>query len=271
MARERVNEEAERARPTMRERLGPRAARVLAVPAYVVVLLLAWAAYVRIGHVRSFLLPSPAATGREVASLSRSGVLWSNAAYTLENVLFGLGVGGAVGTCLGALLGSMRVLRDALTPLLVTFQAAPKIILAPLFVIWFGLGRSSQLVLVTSLGFFPVMLATQLGFLEVSRELDQLGDLLALRRLRRIRLIHLPAALPQIFSGLRIASIDALTGAILAEFITSDHGLGYLIVAGSAAYNSAQLVAGVIATIVLGLTVYFAVVLLEASVMRRYR
>lgn len=247
------------------------AGRALVVPAYVVAIVVVWELYVRLGHVRSFLLPSPAATGDELRSLSSNGSLWSNGAYTLENLAFGLLIGGAIGIALGAVLGTVRAVRDALTPLLVTFQAAPKIVLAPLFVIWFGLGRSSQLVLITSLAFFPIMLATQLGFSEVGKEFDQLGDLLALSRLRRIRLIHLPAALPQIFSGFRVASIDALTGAILAEFITSDRGLGYLIVSGSATYNSAQLVAGVVATIVLGLLVYFAVVLAEHRLLTRYR
>ncbi|HET9081682.1 MAG TPA: ABC transporter permease [Trebonia sp.] len=247
----------------------PRAGRhLLVTAAYVVVIAGSWAWYVRAAHVPAFLLPAPGAVWDEVTSLASTGQLWGNVAYTVRNIVIGFASGIVIGVFLGYLLWVSRWAREILAPYIVLFQALPKIALAPALVLWFGLGLPSQLALILMLSFFPIMVSTALGLRGIPGELAALGRLLGMGRWAYFRAVQFPGSLPSLFAGAKIAIVDAMTGAFLAEYIAAQRGLGYLMVVGTSTYNSAELVAAVLITITIGLLGFLAITRAERLVIR---
>lgn len=244
---------------------------VLATLAYLVVIIGGWALYVQIADVPSFLLPSPGAVFEAFLEMMRTGQLWGNVGYTVRNILLGFFGGILIGVALGYLLWRSRWAREIAAPYIVLLQAAPKIAIAPLLVLWFGLGLESQLALIFMLTFFPMMVAAQLGLSSVSDDVQTLSRLLAMGRWRYFTTVQIPAAMPDLISGAKIAIVDAMTGAFLAEFISAQQGLGYLMVLGNSSYNAPMLIAAVIMTIVIGLLGFGAVSLVERRLLRWWK
>jgi NitT/TauT family transport system permease protein len=247
----------------------PRVGRyLLATAGYVVVIIGIWAWYVRAAHIPAFLLPTPSAVWNETTALASSGQLWGNLAYTVRNIVIGFTSGIVIGVLLGYLLWASRWTREILAPYIVLFQALPKIALAPALVLWFGLGLPSQLSLILMLSFFPIMVSTSLALCDIPGDLEALARLLGKGRWAYFRDVQFPGSLPSLFAGLKISIVDAMTGAFLAEYIAAQRGLGYLMVVGTSTYNSAELVAAVIITIVIGLLGFLAITGTERLVIR---
>lgn len=229
------------------------AAKPLQTLLYLVGAVALWFAYVRLANVPSFLLPSPEFVLFSLNSLHTTGQLWGNLFYTLNHIVLGFFSGVVLGLSIGYVLNQSPLLQKAATPYIVILQAAPKIAIAPLLVLWFGLGPASQLTLIFILTFFPMMVAMQLGLNSVPSEMRTLGDLFSMGRVRYFRTIQLPAALPDLFSGAKVAIIDAMTGAFLAEYISAQKGLGFLMVLGNQSFNAPMLIAAILVTVAVGL------------------
>ena len=188
--------------------------------------------------------------------------------FTLGILATGFAIGGGVGLALGVLLArSARLARWLNGPILV-LQTAPKIALAPLFVIWFGLGITSKLVLVASLVFFPVMVGTLLGMQAVDARLLDLTRILRMPAWRRLLRIELPSAAPAIFTGLRVGIIQAVVGAVLGEWMSGSRGLGFLMTQASAQYRTPALFAAVLLIVALGLVLYGLIDTIERRALR---
>lgn len=230
---------------------------------YISLVLAAWQTYVSVADVPAYLLPAPAEVLNAIGGLIGTGELWPNLVYTVRNIVIGLAAGIVVGCALGWVLASSRSVRMVLAPYVVILQAAPKIALAPLLVLWFGLGLASQLALIIMMAFFPMMIAMLLGLEEVGDDLRELSRVLAFSKLRFFREIQLPGAMPALFSGARIAVIDAMTGAFLVEYISAQRGLGFLMVQGKSTYDTPQLMAAVLLTVLVGFTGFALVGLVE--------
>ena len=239
------------------------ALRSLLVLLYLAAEVALWQGYVALFRVPEFLLPSPVDVGRELASTVRTGELWPHVAYTLRNILLGFLLGVLAGCALGALVTRNWLIDAAASPFLVLFQSAPKIAIAPLFVLWFGLGWGSQLALIVSLVFFPMLTGMTLGLRSLDPAYLELARILGLSSWRRFRSIELPAALPDVFAAARIGVIDAMTGAVLAEFISSERGLGYLLVYSNTTYRTPLLIVAIVVIVAVGLALYQVLLLLE--------
>ena len=227
-----------------------------------------WWAYVALWDVPTFLLPAPDRVWRELVELFSTGRVWPHLTHTAGILLSGFVLGTLLGSVLGFVLGNARAVEEILRPYIVFFQAAPKIALAPLFIIWFGLGFTSKLVLVVSLAFFPAMVAALLGVRSVSKNMLELARLLRLSPLRRWWTIELPSSAPYLFAGLRVGAIQATVGAIVAEWMAGDRGLGFLMIFGSTTYRAPLLIAAVVLTVALGIAVHQLVVWLESAATR---
>ena len=237
-----------------------RTADVMMALAALVVL---WAAYVRWSEAPDYLLPSPVAVWSALVGLALSGELTGQVGYTLANLSAGFACGAVAGlaTAFG-LARAPRIERALATPILF-LQTAPKIALAPLFVIWFGLGATSKIVLVASLVFFPVMVGALAGLAGVDARARDLAVLLRLTSWQTFRRIELPSALPDVFVGLRVGAVQAVVGAILGEWMSGRSGLGYLMTIATATYKTPQLFAVVLMTAALGVAVYNVVDAIE--------
>jgi NitT/TauT family transport system permease protein len=236
--------------------------------AYGLVVLTVWWVYVTVADVPPYLLPGPLPVAQAIAEVAASGELWVHLGYTVRNIAFGFVGGVLIGCVLGYLLWRSRWIRDIANPYIVVLQAAPKIAIAPLLVLWFGLGVEAQLLLILTLTFFPMMVAMQLGLRSTPPAYDDLGRILGVSRWRYLWRFQLPGATPELFAGAKIAIVDAMTGAFLAEFITAQEGLGYLMVLGNTSYNIPLLIAAVVVTIATGLAGFALISLIERRAMR---
>lgn len=234
----------------------------------IVAVVVAWQVYVSATGAPAFLMPSPGAVGDALAGLTMSGELWANLGFTLGNVVLGLAVGAAAGFALGMILAKSPTLERWLDGPILILQTAPKIALAPLFVIWFGFGTTSKIVLIVSLVLFPVLVATMVGLRGVPPAMGELARVLKLTTWQKLTRIELPMALPEIFIGLRIGAVQAVVGAILGEWMSGKLGLGYLMTFASATYKTPLLFAAVLLTVAVGIAVHVGLESVERRLLR---
>lgn len=226
-----------------------------------------WWLYISIATVPEFLLPTPQSVGLALLQLVASGDIWAHLSATLSVVLIGLAAGVALGMLCGAILAHFDKLRAWLDGLLLFLQTAPKIALAPLFLIWFGLGLLSKVMLVISLVFFPVLIGTMLGVRSVELSLHDLARILKLSAWRTFVSIELPHAAADILAGVRVGGLQAVVGAILAEWLSSKTGLGYLMIMANSTFNAPLLFAAVALTVGIGIVMYFLIESIEMSIL----
>jgi putative hydroxymethylpyrimidine transport system permease protein len=204
-----------------------RVAQVLAPLAILLALLGAWELYAELGPVDPLILPAP----HEVAQrlwLDRS-LLWESLTVTAGEVLLGILVAGAAGFASAIALHLSLTLRRSTYPLLVASQTIPIPLVAPLLVVWLGFGIAPKLVVIALISFFPIAVTTLDALARVDPEQLKLLRTLDASRLRILRHVELPAALPGLFSGAKVAVAVAVIGAVFAEWIGSSSGLGNLV------------------------------------------
>jgi NitT/TauT family transport system permease protein len=199
--------------------------RLLLIAAFLAV----WEAFVRLLQIPQFILPTPSnvfvAFYRGFASALYVDHIW----ITITETLMGFVVGTTLAFVLGTVIALSRPVEYFLYPFVVMFQAMPKVALAPLIIVWFGLGLTSKVVNAALVAFFPLMVNTIVGLRSAEEDKVNLMKSLAATRGQIFWMLQLPNAMPYIFAGLEIAMIFALIGAIVAEFVGAQAGLGMLI------------------------------------------
>jgi putative hydroxymethylpyrimidine transport system permease protein len=190
------------------------------------VLLGAWELYVDLGGADPLILPAPHAIGQSLYT-DRS-LLWSNFLVTAEEVLLGIVVAAVAGLGFAIAIHLSQTLRRAVYPLLVASQTLPVPIIAPVLVLWLGFGILPKLLVIALVSFFSIVVTTSAGFAAVDPDLIKLMRTFDASRLTTFRHVELPAALPALFTGAKIAVTVAVIGAVLAEQAGANSGLGYL-------------------------------------------
>lgn len=218
---------ARSARPRARRRRSGRVAGALAAAAIVLVLLGAWELYADLGPVDRLILPAPHDVAK--ALYDDRGLLWDNFTVTAGEVLLGILVAGAAGFACAIALHLSLALRRSVYPLLVASQTIPIVLIAPLLVFWLGFGIAPKLVVIGLVSFFPIVVTTLDALARVDGETLKLLRTLDASRLAVLRHVELPAALPGLFSGAKVAVAVAVIGAVFAEYAGSSSGLGNLI------------------------------------------
>jgi NitT/TauT family transport system permease protein len=187
---------------------------------------------------------------------------------TLIEIAAGYALGAAVGLSLGFVLGRSQFLSAALQPYIMGLYSIPKIALAPVFIVWLGLGIASKVAVVFVASFFLVFFNTYSGLLGVNEELVRLARLMGASWPQATFRVILPAAAGQVFLGLRTAVPYAVIGAVIGEYIGASEGLGYFILYASQTYDAPSLFAGIIILVAIVFAVNFALDALEARVIR---
>src|ERR1700694_1683477 len=187
-----------------------------------------WEALVRLLKVPAFILPTPSSIFMALYRGIASTLYLNHIGITLTETLIGFVVGTVLAFALGIAVALSRSIEYFLYPFIVMFQAMPKVALAPLIIVWFGLGLTSKVVNAALVAFFPLMVNTIVGLRSAEEEKVDLMRSLAASRWQVFWMLQLPNAMPYIFAGLEIAMIFALIGAIVAELISSEKGLGML-------------------------------------------
>lgn len=186
------------------------------------------------------VLPPPELVLARGIQLVKSGTIQKHVLVTLEEILIGYIFGAGFGIIVGYILSKAVILEKALSPYILIFQTAPKISLAPLFVLWFGLGLTSKVVLIALVTFFPIMINTIVGVRSTPKEYYELLTILKASRWQSIK-TEMHNALPEVFSGLRVALVLSLTSAIIGEMMGAKEGLGVLLLLGNEMYDLALL------------------------------
>lgn len=192
------------------------------------------AAFVTIWHIASTfyppaLLPSPARTVSTLVGSMRSGMLEGHALASMGRVLAGFAIGAGVGVVLGLLVGTLRLARLALDPYVNFFRFVPAIALLTPFVVWFGIGETSKVLLIVFAAMFIVLLNTMAGVDDIPRNRGRAARMLGATRWQEFRWIVAPSALPYMLTGMRIAMGVSFASIIVAEMVSADRGLGYLL------------------------------------------
>jgi putative hydroxymethylpyrimidine transport system permease protein len=204
----------------------------------------AWQVVASLPSVDDLTLASPAETLRALRD-DRS-LLLDNAGTTLVEVLLGLAISVAAGVAFAVAMHLSRSLREAAYPLLVASQAIPIVVLAPIFVLAFDYGIGPKLAIVALICFFPITVNLLDGLRSAPPELIKLMRSMGASRLRTLRSVELPAALPSLFSGLKIAATVSVIGAVFGEWAGADKGLGRLVLLGNNQLETPRVYAGIV-------------------------
>jgi len=227
-------------------------------------LLLAWEFYVRVSGVLPVILPAPS----DVAAYmwEQRVQLLENAWPTLYQCLLGFALAVVVGVLIAVLLTQSTVIRRGFYPLVVGIALIPKVSVAPLFTLWFGTGAVSRVSLVFFVSFFPMVVSPASGLMSVDPSLLKMARAFGATQRQIFWTLRVPTALPYIVDGMKVAMSLAVIGIIVAEFVTSDQGLGYLIVFATGLLNTVMMLAAIVTLSIIGLVLYFAIEFLGKAI-----
>ncbi|WEK03463.1 MAG: ABC transporter permease [Candidatus Devosia phytovorans] len=220
------------------------------------IIVVLWELVVRIGNVPEFMLPAPSVIGQEFIDYGHR--LLPNAGVTLFEVLLGFALSVLISIPLAVLIVYNKVIERTIYPLIVSSQTVPMVAVAPLLLTWFGYGMAPKIVIVILQTFFPIVVNTVMGLNSASREMIYLAKSMGASNWQIFWKFRLPQALPSIFAGLKLATAMSVIGAIVAEFVGANAGLGYVILVAGASFNISRQFAAIILIVVIGIA-FFAI------------
>ena len=226
-----------------------------------VLLFVVWELAVRLFGIKEYLLPPPTRVWTEF--VKRFDPVMASAWVTTQEILAGFALAVVVSIPLAAAISYSRFMENAVYPAIVFLQIVPKIAIAPLFIIWFGFGFTPKVLLVFLLSFFPIVVAAIAGFKSVDPDIMDFARTTGAGGWRLFAKIRLPQALPHIFTGLKVGAALSATAAVVAEFVASDKGLGYLLLQYNGQLETPMVFAIIVLLSLIGLAVYYAVEVVE--------
>jgi ABC-type nitrate/sulfonate/bicarbonate transport system permease component len=228
-------------------------------------LLAAWQLYVDLAHVSPLVLPSPHAVA--VALASDRGTLWRNLLRTGSEILLGILLATFAASAIAILVHFSKLAERALYPLVVASQALPVVIIAPILVLWLGFGLLPKLVVIALVCFFPIVVTTLAGLESVDPTLLSLMRSFGANRAQTFRLIELPTALPGLFTGLKLAAVFSVIGAVFAEQAGANAGLGYLLTITISNLQMAEAFAAVVVLCAFAIVLFMLLGVIERRVL----
>ena len=222
-----------------------------------------WWIYVAVKHVPAYILPSPPKVWNSLEKMFVKGTVYPHLWTTTYEGILGFVIGAFLGIVLGYIFIKVDALKTMLMPYLIFLQTAPKIALVPLFVIWFGIGLVSKVVLIISMVLFPVLSGMMLGLESIPPDVRNLMKILKASKWQIFSQVEMQYSLPALFASMKVGIVQAVIGAIVAEWMSGKQGLGYILTYASSTYDTPMLLAGIIVTIILGIATYQVISVLE--------
>lgn len=242
--------------------MSPKTVKILpwiTTPILLIGIVAIWQSVVTLFNVNELVFPSPLAVGKSMMRLMGTADLWVNAGYTAVETIAGFAIAVAVGVILGVVLGKIFWLELSLRPFIIVTQVVPKVAFIPLFVMWFGFGMSSKIVLAFILAFFPVMMNVLLGVRSVEQGHREVLKSLAASRWQTFTQMEVRSLMPYLFTGMEVGIVLATIGAIVAEYMSGTTGLGFMLISTLNSGDTASMFAIIVFLSVLGLILYFLV------------
>ncbi len=225
--------------------------------------------YVASGNwIDTLLISSPQNVAARLWRWALDGTLWNNLSITLEATVLGFAIGCGAGFGLGLLFGRFQLLAEVFDPYITAIYSIPKIALAPLFIIWFGIGIESKVAVSASIVFFVIFLNTYTGVREVNPLYVHGTRIMGGGEFAVMRYVIIPSAAAWVITGLKVSVPYALVGTVVGEFMSSNRGIGFLISQATGLFNTTSVFAGIIVLAVVGALINTALKYLEAWVLR---
>jgi NitT/TauT family transport system permease protein len=241
---------------------GARFMRMLTPIAGILVFLVIWQLGVVVSKVPAYLLPAPTEIARtfidEFPRLLRHG--W----VTTYEMLLGYLLAVAIAVPLAIAITSSQRFDQFVMPTMLFFQVVPKVAIAPLFLVWFGVGALPKVLVAFLISFFPIVIDSAVGLRSMSSEMLDLARSMGASRTQIFTRFRLPTSLPYLFSGLKVAATLAIAGAVVGEFVGADKGLGYLLLVTNSNMETSLMFATLVALTFIGLVFFYSVEWLEA-------
>jgi NitT/TauT family transport system permease protein len=236
----------------------------LASAALIIGFFVAWEVICRVFDISSIVLPKPS----EILTtlVARMPAIWPHAAQTLYETLVGFGLGVAIGVVIGVVVGSSKLAYDVAYPLLIGFSSIPKIAVVPIFVLWFGAGTVPAVLTAMILCIFPVVVNVATGLATTEPELEDVMRSLRATQLDILTNVGLPRAMPYFFASLKIAITQAFVGAVLAETVAGNLGIGNFMLIASSNFDVPLVFAGLVILAAMGVGLYVIFSLIEMRV-----
>jgi sulfonate transport system permease protein len=232
-----------------------------------IALIAAWVYYSGNGSFAESELPKPSSVLHVIAELNSRGQLWWNISASLQRVALGYFFGTLIAIVLGSAAGLNQYVNRAITPTLQAIRAVPSLAWVPLLIIWLGIGEGPKLTLIGIGAFFPVFTTVVSGIRNVDRHLVEVGRAYGLKNWAIIRTIYLPAAAPQIFSGLRLGLAQSWLFLVAAELIASARGLGFLLIDSQSSARTDIVIFSILTLAILGKTTDLILARIEKRVL----
>ena len=234
----------------------------------VIILFVTWMFFIRIFNIKPFILPEP--TSVIIVLFKESTRFFNATLITLRNVVLGAICGISLGMMTGLLLAYSKKIRWIVEPYLTIFQSFPREALFPIFVVWFGFGMTTKIINATLLSFLPMAMVTLAATTNVRKDYVELIQTWGANKWQEFLHCRLPSAVPQIVAGVKVAVPLALVGAVLAEFMGGNDGLGYIIISSGSTFRTDRLFGAVIILAFTGLFIFVIVNAITSRLFRRY-
>ena len=224
-------------------------------------LFVVWEAAVHIFKIPVFFLPPPTAIAQ--AFVDYSGPLARNSWITLQTTLIGFALAVGFGLLLGLVVGWSRAIYAGLYPLMIGFNAIPKVALVPILVLWFGIGFIPAVLTAFLISFFPIVVNVATGLATIEPELEDVLKALGASKLDIMRKVGIPRTLPYFFGSLKVAITLAFVGSVISESVASNYGIGNLMLQAQAQFQVPLIFAGLVVLAIEGIAMYAAMAILE--------
>lgn len=241
----------------------PRVTESIASALLLVAFFAAWIGVIRAWDFSPLVLPGPRAAWDAMVDMFGSGFIWPHLSTTMQEILLGFCLGSAVGVGLAVLLTQIPSMMRVLNVYIIASQAAPKLALAPLFAVWFGFGMTSKVVIAGLMSFFPLFENAVRGFSTLDPDYDELFRLLKANRWQKFFRLQLRSAVPYLFTGMRVAIVLSVVGAVVGEYVGANKGLGALIITTQGNFRTDQMFALIFILTAIGVLLYAAIEALE--------
>ncbi len=234
---------------------------ILAPLLFTIALLVLWEITCRVFGLPPTVLPTPTAIAK--AMVQYWPAIWENSLQTLMTTLLGFALAIVFGLALGIGIGWSKFIYGALYPVMIAFNAIPKVAVVPILIIWFGIGTIPAILTAFLISFFPIVVNVATGLATTEPELQDVLRALGASKLDIVRKVGIPRSMPYFFGSLKVAITLAFVGSVVSETIGANSGLGQMMLAAQAGFNVELVFAGVMALAILGIALYAITALIE--------
>lgn len=232
----------------------------------IITFLLIWEFSVRLFEVETWILPAPSIIVIEMQEVLLAFL--PHVVSTVKLVMIGFSIGTMLGLTFATILYHSEKVRETVYPFLVLSQNIPIIVLAPLLLIWFGLGDTPKIIIIAMTSFFPITIATLTGYKQTDRELIHYMKMMGATKRQLFTKLIFPYALPSIFSGMKISATYSMLTGVVAEWLGAQKGIGVFMTLASSSYQTPRVFVAIIITMILSLSFFALIVLIERLVMK---